>query len=81
MIDLEALHRAVLLDPWDDAPRLFYADALEDLEPDRAAFIRLGVGIARSQVHCYHDLTRPPDCPVCALHLQAAELSRKCSYA
>ena len=57
MTDLEALHRAVLLTPDDDLPRLVLADAL-DMTGDpkgaeRAAFIRLHVEYAREHRKTY----------------------------
>lgn len=85
MTTLDAILRAILDRPMDDTPRLVYAEYLDDHagdmpDPDgarsRAEFIRIGVEAARTTAHCYHDLTRPPDCPVCALHLRAAELAR-----
>jgi len=46
--DAEALLRAVLVAPDDDAPRLVYADWLEENgDPARAAFIRAQVELAR----------------------------------
>jgi uncharacterized protein (TIGR02996 family) len=44
----EALLRAVLADPEDDAPRLIYADWLDEHgDCDRAEFIRLQIALAR----------------------------------
>lgn len=44
-----ALLAAILADPDDDAPRLIYADWLEERgDPDRAEFIRLQCHLARS---------------------------------
>lgn len=78
MTDRDALYAAVLGRPDDDTPRGVLADWLDDHDqPERAEFIRLGVETARTTAHCYHDLTRPPDCPVCSLHLRAAELARR----
>jgi uncharacterized protein (TIGR02996 family) len=49
MTDREALFRAVLDYPDDDTPRLIFADFLEeDDDPDRAAFIRGQVALARA---------------------------------
>lgn len=77
MTDADALLAAVLDRPGDDTPRLVYADWLDDHgDPDRAEFIRVGVQIANATEHCYHDLTRPPDCPVCHMHERAADLAR-----
>jgi uncharacterized protein (TIGR02996 family) len=46
---LDALHQAILAAPADDTPRLVYADALEDAgQPERAAFVRGQVELARS---------------------------------
>ena len=48
MTDHQALLAAVLAAPDDDAPRLVYADWLdENGEPERAEFIRLGCEISR----------------------------------
>src|SRR6478736_3270237 len=48
MTDDEALLRAVLAAPDDDAPRLIYADWLDEHgDPARAAFIRTQIEIAR----------------------------------
>lgn len=56
--DLAGLLRAVLLDPRDDAPRLVYADALEERggsdDADRAAFIRCQVASARHAAALRH---------------------------
>ena len=42
MTDGDALYRAILADPDDDAPRLVYADWLDEHgEPDRAEFVRV----------------------------------------
>ena len=42
MTDREALYRAILDAPDDDAPRLVYADWLDEHgDPDRGEFIRL----------------------------------------
>ncbi|MBX9627669.1 MAG: TIGR02996 domain-containing protein [Gemmataceae bacterium] len=46
---LDALYQAILAAPADDTPRLVYADALEDAgQPERAAFVRGQVELARS---------------------------------
>ena len=48
MTDFEALHRAILDHPDDDAPRLIFADALDDAcDSARAAFIGLQVATDR----------------------------------
>ena len=48
MSDEQALLRAVLETPFDDAPRLVYADWLDEhAQPERAAFIRLQCEHAR----------------------------------
>ena len=48
MTDLDALRLAVLAAPDDDLPRLVYADCLEENgDPDRAAFIRAQIELAR----------------------------------
>jgi len=44
---LPELIQAVLLDPWSDAPRAAVADALVDVDPDRARFIRLQLEATR----------------------------------
>ena len=55
MTDGDALLRAVLLDPADDAPRLVYADWLDDQgDPERAEFIR--VSCARCRPRTGHQL-------------------------
>jgi uncharacterized protein (TIGR02996 family) len=47
MTDREALLRAIIENPADDAPRLVYADWLDEHgDPDRAEFIRLTMGPA-----------------------------------
>jgi uncharacterized protein (TIGR02996 family) len=52
MTDADALLRAVIAAPDDDAPRLVYADWCEDHgDPDRAAFIRAQVELARDAYH------------------------------
>jgi uncharacterized protein (TIGR02996 family) len=52
MTDADALLRAVLAAPDDDAPRLVYADWCDEHgDPDRAAFIRAQVGLARDPNH------------------------------
>src|SRR4051795_602322 len=48
MSEEDGLLQAILDDPEDDAPRLVYSDWLEDHgEPNRAAFIRLQIELAR----------------------------------
>jgi uncharacterized protein (TIGR02996 family) len=48
MSDGKALLRAILDNPDDDAPRLIYADWLEEYsDPDRATFIRAQIELAR----------------------------------
>src|SRR5262245_2184200 len=50
--DAEALWAAVLANPEDDAPRLVYADWLDEHgQPERAAFIRLQIEWARAPKH------------------------------
>jgi uncharacterized protein (TIGR02996 family) len=52
MTDADALLRAVIAAPDDDAPRLVYADWLDEHgDPDRAAFIRAQVELARDPNH------------------------------
>lgn len=49
MTDHESLYAAVLDRPEDDTPRLVLADYLDDHgEPERAAFIRVQVELART---------------------------------
>ena len=49
MSDGDALYRSVLAAPADDAPRLVYADWLDDHgDPERAEFIRLQVASANA---------------------------------
>ncbi|HVK12625.1 MAG TPA: TIGR02996 domain-containing protein [Gemmataceae bacterium] len=43
MTDGDAFRRAIIEAPWDDAPRLVYADWLEERGDPRAEFIRLQV--------------------------------------
>jgi uncharacterized protein (TIGR02996 family) len=46
--DGEALFRAICAQPWDDTPRLAYADWLdENGRPERAEFIRVQIELAR----------------------------------
>jgi uncharacterized protein (TIGR02996 family) len=48
----EALYRAVIENPADDAPRLVFADWLEEHgEAQRAEFIRLQIGMAKLAMH------------------------------
>ncbi|MBY0457214.1 MAG: TIGR02996 domain-containing protein [Gemmataceae bacterium] len=48
MTDGDALFRAICEQPWEDTPRLVYADWLdENGDPDRAEFIRVQVELAR----------------------------------
>lgn len=73
-----ALVRQILTRPADDTPRLVYADWLDEHDQaDRAEFIRMSVEANRSTAPCYHDLTRPPGCPTCALHIRADALARE----
>ena len=46
MANLAALHAAVIAAPDDDAPRLAYADALEDTDPVRAELIKVQLTLA-----------------------------------
>jgi uncharacterized protein (TIGR02996 family) len=51
MTDADALFRSILAYPDDDAPRLIYADWLDEHgDPDRAAFIRAQVELARMRL-------------------------------
>ena len=53
MTDHDALLAAILAAPEDDAPRLIYADWLEEHgQADRAAFIRVGCEAARLDSLC-----------------------------
>lgn len=47
MSDCDELLLAVHRRPYDDLPRLVYADAVEEVDPERAEFIRLQVALAR----------------------------------
>src|SRR5262245_16313050 len=48
MVEHEGFLQAILAAPEEDAPRLIYADWLEDHgDPDRAAFIRVQIELAR----------------------------------
>ncbi len=42
---LRAAEHAVLRDPWPDAPRLAFADAVAATDPDRAAYIRAQLAV------------------------------------
>jgi uncharacterized protein (TIGR02996 family) len=49
MTDHDALVRAICEDPDDDTPRLIFADFLDETgEPDRAAFVRAQIELART---------------------------------
>jgi uncharacterized protein (TIGR02996 family) len=50
LTDDEALLRAVLADPADEAPRLVYADWLDERGDARGAYLRLDLELARSTV-------------------------------
>jgi uncharacterized protein (TIGR02996 family) len=53
LTDLEALRRAILIDPADDLARLVFADAAEeDGQPDRAELVRVQIAIAEAEVRC-----------------------------
>jgi uncharacterized protein (TIGR02996 family) len=67
MIEEQSLLAAVLADPDDDAPRLIYADWLDERgECDRAEFIRVQVALAQMESEwvprCDH---RQGNCPGC----------------
>lgn len=47
MSDRDMLYRAILSYPGEDAPRLLYADAIEDEQPERAEFIRVQCELAK----------------------------------
>lgn len=49
MTDADALLAAIIAAPADDAPRLVYADAIQESDPDRAEFVRVQVAIARTE--------------------------------
>ena len=71
-----ALLRAVLGRPDDDVPRLVLADWLDEHgQPERAEFVRVQCEANRNPAGCFHDITSPPDCRTCALHLRAKALS------
>lgn len=53
MSDADAILRAILEAPTDDAPRLIFADVIEESDPSRAAFIRASV-----------EMSHYTDCPV-----------------
>jgi uncharacterized protein (TIGR02996 family) len=54
MTDADALFAAILADPADDAPRLVYADWLEEHgQPERAEFIRVQCELARDIDRCH----------------------------
>lgn len=40
---------AVIADPWGDAPRAYFADAVEGVDPERAAFVRAQLDVARDR--------------------------------
>lgn len=48
MVDLEALHDAVVAAPDDDAPRIAYAAGIAGVDPDRAEFIQQQLELSRS---------------------------------
>lgn len=93
MTDEAALLAAVLAAPADDAPRLVYADWLEEQgQEDRAEFIRTGVELARTKAHPNRHTDadqggRPfinaacdctrEDCRACALRRRERELWRQ----
>lgn len=86
MNDGEALHRACCMDPDDMAPRLIWADWLEEHgQPERAEFIRVQVELARighnhpSESWRKEWVKNNPDsvpiCPKCSpLHSRSREL-------
>lgn len=61
MTDRDLLLRAVLANPDEDTPRLMYADAIQDEEPQRAEFIR--GQIRWDAVACVGVSPPPPDEP------------------
>jgi uncharacterized protein (TIGR02996 family) len=64
MTDADALLRAILLNPADDAPRLVYADFLDERgDGPRAEFIRVQVWHGRNPPA--HGLRDGCDCPSC----------------
>ncbi len=74
----EAFLQAILEAPDDDAPRLIYADHMdENGQPERAEFVRLQVALARPRQPddmCHHNLTMPQYCPRCRLRRREREL-------
>jgi uncharacterized protein (TIGR02996 family) len=57
---LAALLRAVIERPWEDLPRLAYADRLDELgEADRAEFVRVQRRLAELEVESGHPKTTP----------------------
>lgn len=64
--DRDALLRAVLESPYDDAPRLILADWLDEHEePDRAEFIRFQTGLAMRERDAGHTLLFSCKCKTC----------------
>lgn len=90
MTDGDALLRAILDEPADDAPRLVYADWLEENgQPERAEFIRVqcgaNLGVCEMEPNSYGEpfclsgsgrLGRPFPCHYCALRRRERELLR-----
>lgn len=83
---LASIHRLVIESPWDDAPRLIYANALDDAGLyDRAEFIRVQIELTKTPatgllpgqhgrcVYC-DDRNCACDCPHCILRRREQEL-------
>ena len=68
MTDEAVLFRAVLMDPEDDAPRLAFADLLDETgRPEWADLIRRQIAAARAECvgHAAHTDRTAHDCPRC----------------
>jgi uncharacterized protein (TIGR02996 family) len=76
----DAFLRQILAHPFDDGPRLVWADALDERgECARAEFVRVQCELERWKngeggVWCFHDLTMPAHCPRCKLRRREREL-------
>lgn len=65
MSDADALLAAILAHPDEDAPRLMYADAIEEDAPERAEFIRVQVELWRRGCRVEdHELFSPEELPI-----------------
>ncbi len=71
----EALLKAILCDPEDDAPRLIYADWLDgEGHSDRAEFIRVQIGLEGIEEPAVHAAHSDPSCEGCRLIAREGEL-------